>query len=61
MFFEKLQKYVNIHQNRGLAAVGVLNSESVRKMRSKSCVKVEKGAWNVGFWTKLLLGVEMMI
>ena len=41
--------------------MGVLKTESVRKMRSKSCIKVEKGARNVGFRTKLLLGVEMMI
>ena len=32
--------------------MGVLNSESVRKMRSKSCIKVEKGARNVCFMTE---------
>ena len=32
--------------------MGVLNSESVRKMLSKSCIKVEKGARKVLLWPK---------
>ena len=40
------------HQNRGPRAMGVLNSESVRKMLSKSCIKVEKGAGKVCFMTE---------
>ena len=32
--------------------MGVVNSESVRKMLSKSCIKVEKGAGKVCFMTE---------
>ena len=35
------------HQNEAPTPTGLFYSKSVRKMRPKSWVKVEKGDWNV--------------
>ena len=40
------------HQNRAPRALGVLNSESTRKMRYGTGFKIENGARNVCFMTE---------
>ena len=63
MFLKKFQKYVKTywkifkdslktHQNRSPRALGVLNSESTRKMRYGTWFKIENGARNVCFMTE---------
>ena len=47
-----VQDSLTTHQNEAPTALGVLNSNSTRKLRYKTWFKVDKGAQNVCFMTE---------
>ena len=46
---EFIKYSLKTHQNRSPRALGVLNSESARKMRYGTLLKIENGAGNICF------------